>query len=306
MTWILADVGGTNSRFATSDDLQSIAQVTRVRNDVHSCFEGALDAFRTSAGVSRVSGLCVAVAGPVNGQTARLTNRDWSFDAEALSARFDGAPVQLINDLGALGYALPHIEASGVEALNEAQMPERSIEQCLVIGVGTGMNVAPVLRRDGAVACAQAEAGMTGPSARVAEIVRDYLGAHPEWLTSIEELVSGRGLGRLHSCVAGQPFTGDEVTEAAQSGDEAALRSLTVFADITGAMVQDLRLFYMPSHGIYLAGSVMRALASGPCRDRLVSACTAPHSTLPQVPLSVITQDEAALLGCMAYARSTL
>ncbi len=308
MVWVLADVGGTNVRFACSPDLRSLTQVARYDNDAFPSFDAACAAYLRGLDMTHVTGLCIAVAGPVTGQTARLTNRDWRFDAAALSATHDGAPVHLINDLSALGYAVAHLPDSGVEPLNAISVLPRSHEQRLVVGVGTGMNVAPVLTHAQATLCPKAEAGLASPSARVLAALEGYVGARPPWAVCVEDVVSGPALGRLHGAVTGaRAVTGRDVSEAAASGDAAALRTLDVFAQMVGALVQDLRLLYMPSHGVFLAGSVVRGLLASPARARLIEACSrqpTPKSTLPDTPLGLITQDEAALLGCLSYAVS--
>ena len=71
-------------------------------------------------------------------------------------------------------------------------------------------------------------------------------------------------------------------------------------------MVQDLRLLYMPAGGIFLAGSVLRGVLDSPGRPDFLQTVTGQptgKSTMAQVPISLITRDEAALLGCLAYAR---
>lgn len=308
MTWILADVGGTNVRFARSDDLKGLTAIQRWENDAFSGFDDALNTYLGAENPTTVSGLCIAVAGPVTGRTARLTNRDWQFDATALSGAHRTVPVHLINDLSALGYAVEHLPDTGLHALNEATVPPQHSEQRLVIGIGTGLNVSPVSKTGGDVVCTLAEAGLVSPSARVLDVMRSYVGAQPEWVTCVEDVISGPGLGRLHQAATGTlGLTGGTVSEAATSGDAAALRTLDVFARMIGALVQDLRLSYMPSHGIYLAGSVLRGLLTGPARDRLIASCggqPSSKSTLPEVPLYLITEDEAGLLGCLGYAVS--
>ena len=81
---------------------------------------------------------------------------------------------------------------------------------------------------------------------------------------------------------------------------------LDIFARGLGECLQDLRLLYMPTGGIFLAGSVVRALLESPSASPFIEALkaqpTAKSSSMPPVALSLITQDEAALLGCLAYA----
>ncbi len=57
------------------------------------------------------SEIVIAVAGPVHEGSARLTNRGWSILAESLARHFACPHVRLLNDLTALGYAMPYLRA---------------------------------------------------------------------------------------------------------------------------------------------------------------------------------------------------
>ncbi|MDW4496949.1 ROK family protein [Sulfitobacter sp. D35] len=306
MSLILADVGGTNVRFATaeagSSDLRSIE---RFQNDDHDSFEAALAAYRDAAGVETVESMCFAVAGPVTGKVARLTNRNWTLDEDKLSESNDGARVHLLNDLGALGYALDKLGDDDLQLLLEAEVRPHRQGQRLVVGVGTGFNVSPVLQYEGMVRCLRAESGLSSMPSRVAAPMVDLLGHKPSHMICVEDALSGPGLTRLHADATGRKMDGKDILKAAASGDDEALETLETFARMLGEMVLDLRLQYMPAGGVFLAGSVARGLVDSPVRDVFVERLKGRptrKSEIPPVPVSVITRDEAALLGCLAYA----
>lgn len=308
MALILADVGGTNVRFATARAGVIDPKLTRrFQNDDHPSFDGALAHYVRQVGVARVEGLTAAVAGPVTGPTARLTNRDWHFDAAKLSLDYGGVNVNLMNDLSALGYALDHLSPEGLVSVLHGAAPATDHVQRLVVGVGTGFNVSPVLTRGGATRCLLAEAGLGSLPTRVMRLLEPFLQYRTDWITCVEDVFSGSGLARLHTMGRGGPLLeGRAVIENAVAGDPAARESLDVFARAFGEWVQDLRLLYLPTGGIFLAGSVVRALLDSPSRQAFIDTVqTLPtvKSLIPPVSVSLITQDEAALLGCLAYAR---
>jgi len=68
-----------------------------------------------------VEAACLGVAGPVIDQMARLTNVPWGVDAANLAEALEGAEVRLINDLAALGYAVPVLEADELAVLQEGE-----------------------------------------------------------------------------------------------------------------------------------------------------------------------------------------
>ena len=81
---LVADIGGTNMRFAVSDlDALSIANYALFKNDM---FGSPLDALRAylKSTPERPDHVGIAVAGPVDGDHARLTNRPWTLSAREI------------------------------------------------------------------------------------------------------------------------------------------------------------------------------------------------------------------------------
>lgn len=307
MVRILADVGGTNVRFACAlDGSIDSARTMRFQNDDYANFNAALTAYLEAQAVPNVGGLTIAVAGPVTGNRARLTNRDWTFDTDDLGREYRCDHVQLINDLSALGYALDSLDASGiVQVLDGATPPEGQLQR-LVVGLGTGFNVSPVLNHRGHVSCLLAEAGLASMPSRSMAHLQRFLGDNVQWISCVEDVLSGPGLSRLHAEATGNAkIPSRDVIERAVAGDMLAGETLNVFAYVLAEVVQDLRLQYMPAGGIFFAGSAVRGVLESPARDIFVSTVQAQptaKSNMPPVAVSVIAQDETALLGCLAYA----
>ncbi|TMM54060.1 glucokinase [Sulfitobacter sabulilitoris] len=310
MTLVLADVGGTNLRFAVAE-AGSIdpARTLRFENDAHAGFDAALAAYLAQAGVGKVSGFAIAVAGPVAGTRATLTNRDWTIDAQRLQRTYPGATVRLLNDLSALGYALDLLRPADVTPVWPGTRARPDDAQRLVVGVGTGFNLSPVLRMGGRSACLRVEYGLSSLPERAAAHLRAYLGdAAAAGFGKVEHAMSGPGLARMHALATGQKgLEGADIDRAAGAGDAAARRTLDVFATMLGDVIVDLRLQYMPLGGVYLAGSVARGLVHGVSRTRFCDQMQADPGVAPDlrhVPVSLITRDDAALLGCLNSALS--
>ena len=308
MTLVLADVGGTNVRFATAESGSAgidPARVRRFENNRYTDFDAALDAYLDEMALPRIDGFSIAVAGPVSGRQAKLTNRHWTIDADALETRHMRARVHLLNDLSALGYALEALPKDGTELLLAGEPGQG--DQKLVVGVGTGMNVSPVISTRGHIICLRAEAGLSSLPDRAAAMIRSELGYLPDWVRCSEDLLSGLGLARLYGAVSGAgDMDGRAVVSAADAGDAVAQRALTLFARALAEMIQNLRLLYMASGGVVLAGSVARGVLASSAREALLAPLRYGPSHKSKVapsPVSLIVEDEAALLGCLAYAR---
>lgn len=306
MTILVADVGGTNTRFALCDSAIRPATLSRYRNEAQPDFETALDDYLSRQGQPALTALCVAVAGPVTSGRAELTNRGWRFDAGALAARM-GARVRLINDLAALGHAVPGLGAEGRVTLWQppAGLGDHN-GQALVLGLGTGVNACAVKMEPGRPAvCLEAEAGHTSMPSSVHALLAARLGQVPEAFHSTEELFAGRGIARLHGCLTGAELPGDALVERARAGDAAAQATWALFARLAGTHAREMALQYMPREGLYLAGSVSRGMVDAGVVGDFVAAYTAPQrfgDLVRGMAVHLITDDMAALAGCLAAA----
>ena len=303
MTFLLADVGGTNARLALArNSVIDRATISRFRGDDHDSFDEVVRLFLDQQGNPQIQGVCVDVAGPVWGGQAQLTNRDWDF-TEARLCDLTGAPrARLINDLIALGYATPALDGEAAGFLRHPPQSAQGNGQRLVVNAGTGFNVCAVkVLPDGGIACLEAEEGHTRLPHSVwlplTEALDDIAG-----FDSVEELFAGRGLARLHARYAGvPPMRAEAVVAAAAGGDEAAEATCALYAHLFGLICRELALRFMPMEGMFLAGSVARsctdrfdifeaAFLSDPLMDNITEA----------VPVGVIRDDMAALHGCLA------
>lgn len=280
----LADVGGTNTRLAPSDG-QTIGPVTRYANRDFDDFDSLFDDWlgRQNRPPARA---CVALAGPVSGQQARLTNRDWLIDAARLSARMDGGEVALLNDLSALAYAVTRSEFSGARAIDGTPDGPAG-DQWLVLGLGTGVNAAAGRRLGDDFVVLDAEIGYTAPPATVDRALPGG--------TTVEALFNGAGLARL----AGTCTAEEAVTAA---GD--APGPLNRFAHALGLFCHDLGYHHLPRGGFYLAGSVARAVLDSPARAGFLDGWAGGPvgaGDIGTIPLRLIEDDAAALGGCLAY-----
>ena len=306
-TALVADIGGTNTRVALADG-QTLRgdSVTRYDNAAFDGLEPILSDFLAVQAPGAVSGVCVAIAGPVSGGRGRLTNRNWTIDPEPLSALAGGAPALVVNDLQAQGYALNHLAAASLRPVIDA--PAVAGAARLVIGVGTGFNIAPVYQSGDTLIVAPAEAGhQTLPVRDAAELGLAAALADEAGFAAVEEALSGRGLGRIYRFVAdrhGQdrPADGKELTRLLAQGEDAiAQQAMGLFAQLLGRISGDLALCFLPKGGIYFCGGMARIVApylqqagfADAFRDKGRFA-----DFMQDFPVYLIDDDYAALTGC--------
>ncbi|MFC3170113.1 glucokinase [Paracoccus fontiphilus] len=305
MAILLGDVGGTNARLALARNGSiDTRTVTRFRGDDYASFDDVVRQFLQEQDQPRVSAVCIAVAGPVSGGQARLTNRPWDFDEDRLARLTDADHVRLINDLTALGYATPSLGGDGVAVLRTAPADRARNGQALVVNLGTGFNVCAVRSLPGgAITALEAEEGHTQLPANIYLRLLDAVGPEAiKGFTSTEETFAGRGLSRLHAALTHTaPVPGEQIDRAADAGDPVANATYDLFADLVGLLCRELALRFMPLDGLFLAGSVGRSIAD---RMDLFQASFLAESFMRHIPentpIYLIRDDMAALQGCLA------
>lgn len=291
---LVADVGGTNTRLALADENGVISGSTRrYTNTAVQGFSHAVSTYLSAQSGTKPTAMCVAIAGPVTKGHGQLTNRqDWQFDACELSKTLSIPRVILINDLAALGYALPDLPPRVIHQIGGATAQN---SQALIVGVATGFNVS--LCQNGQVY--EAELGHASLPSSVMDVIRAKVGGGADTFKSVESLFSGGGLENLHVLLGNAPLTAIEIT--GQQNE-----TLALFTQALGVMCRELTYQYMPLGGLYFNGSLARAVLEGQGAQDIAKHAaqdTAFAGRFGQVPLFLITEDTAALYGCARYLR---
>jgi glucokinase len=295
---LVADVGGTNVRFAIADQDGCLDRVEIFQVADFPTFVDALSAYRsTTDGLSEIGACAVAAAGPVDGDVVKLTNNGWIVDRAEVSVLMGGTPVALVNDLEAVAAALPHFGLDDLTTIGVLAPVRPEQRTMLAVNVGTGFGAASAIWRDGRWYTCPSEAGhMTLANVEaIAALPAD---------ASIESVLSGRGLARLHERLAGGGRAGDTPDAAdvlAQSAcSAAAARTVEVFTAVLGRVAGDLALATCAWGGVYLCGSVATAWSAIADTGRFRAEFTrkGPMSKrMQQVPTAVIRRDLAPLYG---------
>jgi glucokinase len=307
---LCADIGGTNARPAPAEpggrDL--VEERYFICND-YVAFEPLLADYLATTGATITAG-CLAVAGPVsdNGRQARLTNLPWSLDADALAARFGIGRLVLANDFAA---AAMGVTVAPAETLIPLQIGEPMLEAPrLVLGAGTGLGMAILVRRHDRWQVLPGEGGHVGfaPLDERQEKVWHALRAEHGRVTA-ERVVSGPGLAAIHRILAGEDLSPAAVTEKALIANERHAReSLDVFLSAYGAFAGDMAMVAMTRGGVFLAGGIAGKLLSIlPDSPFLPSFnAKAEHAEIARrMPVTVATDPALGLRGAACLARQS-
>jgi glucokinase len=319
---ILADIGGTNTRVALADG-------TTVRQDSIARFSNAeykargqdiahiLRDYLATTGASP-DGVCVAAAGPVQDGTATMTNLDWVMDGAKLTAATGARRVAILNDLQAQGHALGHIAPANLRPVIPG--PAHPGAPMLVVGLGTGVNAAPVHGQGASRVVPPSECGHVNMPVRSEEDLRLLLFIEARLKAQsevphcgVEEVLAGRGLANLHAFAASEAGqqaekTSAEVLTALAEGEATATHAARLYTHILAQVLADLALIHLPYGGIFLIGGMSRAMTPHFPRFGLTESFReARRVDLLQKDFSVtvVEDDFAALTGCAAFLHAT-
>lgn len=259
MNILAVDAGGTKTlvRLARLDgSSRKTLYEEAFESKAWSSFGDLLEDFLSRHPDARPEAACLAVAGPVHESSVQLTNLTWSIGASDLGERFGIEQVQLVNDLHAAALAIPEIDPADLVVLQGGTVDPEAPR--IVIGVGTGLGVAHIVRHEATNVFVPGEGGHALISPVDAETDSFIAGFAPEggW-PSRETLISGPGLAKIHGKLAGGSTSGSEVTRLAKNGDPIAVRAVEILATLLGATAGDLAITTLAAGGIFLTGGVV-------------------------------------------------
>lgn len=306
---LIADIGGTNSRFAVGQ-AGRFTHVLELRNAEHASFQDAARYFlsRLPRGM-QISQAALAVASRVSGDVVSLTNCHWSFSIAALRDELAFSELRVINDFEAIAMAVPYLGLEermviGPDNLAATHGP------IAVVGPGTGLGVAGVIpASDGWIAVATegghvTMAAATREEARILDILRE------RWdHVSAERVLSGPGLENLYTALrvldgAGSaPLGAAEISAAMlDRNDPYSARAFELFCCMLGTVAGNLALTFGAKGGVYIAGGILprfkEAFAASGFRARFERKGRL-SALLQSVPTYLIVHPQPAL-SCLA------
>lgn len=322
---IVADIGGTNARFAVA----SLAKNQNTGNDAipidhfigYSCSDfhepqSLVQAYLNDCPVKGLDTACFAVAGPADGTSAYLTNLGWQFDANKLSDTLGLSTIIVANDFAALARSVTALNPENLISLHDSADAHAG-GPLSVMGPGTGFGVAQVIQQNDRVTVIPTEGGHsafvpTGElETKVWDMVRESMGH-----ITIETFLSGIGILRIYRAVCTlndmtplnyEPSTISQL--AIEHSDPACVDTLNVFCTMLGGVASDIAMTNGSIGGVYLGGGILPKIASFVEKSQLVANYLDKppmQKYVEKIPLSLIMDPEAALIGAALLARDAL
>jgi glucokinase len=329
-----ADIGGTKSEVAifplTGAESGALVQ-KRYVNAEFSGIDSILEDFL--ANVDQLPQLaCLAVAGMVSGDKARMTNLPWEFDCRRLEKHFGFSRVVLINDLTAVGSSLAMLEPGDLLEIQTVPGGEGEVRGLIAPGTGLGEGLL--------VDCGGEEfvCGSEGGHTDFAPVDEEQL-ALLVWMrkkrqpVSYEMLIAGPGLVNLYDfCkeyhqIEESAWIAEAMGRAkdrtpviiagvigatGSSGEKPCplcRRVIDLFLSILGSEAGNLALKLYAKGGIYLGGGILPRLVGHVQFDGFLQSFHAKGRMagfMRDIPVTVILRRDAALIGATRYGRLEL
>lgn len=322
-TTLAADIGGTKTLFQLTMENGEILLEQEYVSQQYARFDLVLAAFLSQDQIKHytIKHACFAVAGPVSGCDAKVTNLPWQLNSDELAKSFNIKYVHLCNDFEAVAHGIACLTDDEIITLQQGEV-DKTLPRA-VIGAGTGLGQALLFPIGSEWQVVSTEGGHTdfAPTDNKQTVLLEHL-IERFGHVSYERVVSGSGLVTIYEFLRAYEqydenpqlrqamISSDPAAAISQfaneQGDPLALESLDLFIQIYGAQAGNLALTVSPRGGLYIAGGIAAKNSERIKQGKFINAFIAKgrmQSLMEKIPVYLITQPKVGLLGARLLAR---
>ncbi|MBQ5950286.1 glucokinase [Massilia sp. ST3] len=316
---LLADIGGTNARFALEFGPGRIELIDVLACKDHLTLAAAVRAYLASPAVLEahagpVRHAAIAIANPVVGDYVRMTNHHWEFSIEALRRECGFEVLEVVNDFSALARSLPHLGGQKQQVGGGAPVADAPLG---LLGAGTGLGVSGLIPCGAGWTALRSEGGhVTFSPANETEVaILQYAWREFEHV-SAERLLSGAGVELIYRALAdragrpGESLGAPEISRRALAGECGLCdATLEAFCGMLGTVAGNLAVTLGAQGGVYIGGGIVPRLGERFARSSFRSRFEQKGrfaGYLGQIPTYVITAEYPAFLGVSAILSEKL
>ncbi|UXN04013.1 glucokinase [Bartonella sp. HY406] len=311
---LIADIGGTNARFAyLTDSASELLLFDSLKTADFDNIDQAIKRNILPHLKNSPKTLIIAWAGPIDGVAPKLTNSTWFIDKQALAKSLDLKAICLLNDFEAQALATTVLPAAQLQQIG-GKIHESNASRA-ILGPGTGLGVAGLISFKGQYLPIAGEGGhIDFPLKGEDEFALfKYLPLLEGRLTA-EEVLSGRGLLAIYHAFCKKngvviDFTSaDKVSHAAlHDNNHLARQAIDLFLKWLARIAGDIALIFKAKGGVYIGGGIVPRLL--PLLDEVIFRDEfenkAPHQWLMQdMPIFIIKDSNSALTGMAGLAKN--
>ncbi|MBY4641532.1 glucokinase [Gluconacetobacter entanii] len=288
----------------------SLGEATTLKCAEHASLQLAWEAFGRVVGKPLPRAAGIAVACPIKGDILKLTNNPWVIQPAQLGAKLGIDEHVLVNDFGAVAHAVAQVGEESLQHVCGPDMPLPKEGIITIVGPGTGLGSAYVVRRKGGYFVCETEGGHIdfSPLDQFEDRILQLLRLRYRRV-SVERVVSGPGLANLYEAIAeigNLPVrTRDDKTlwtMALDGSDHVAGAALERFCLSLGTVAGDLALAQGGGSVVIAGGLGLRLakhLGASGFAERFVAKGRF-ESLMAAMPVKLITYPQPGLLGAAA------
>jgi len=314
--YVVADIGGTNARFALVNELGSNGTKFILENrqtypsSEFDSLEQALGLFLSTLNGIKVKGACLAVAGPVARDAFNLTNLGWEGSLSSMKQKTGLENILLLNDFAAYAYSIRYLNDE--QKLDVKAGSSLAGSPIAVLGPGTGFGVASLIEGYKGVQTIPMEGGhisLAANNALQAEVKR-LLSQKFERVT-VERVLSGPGIQNIYWALATiegveiNPLSTSEICQvAATDSSDICHRTMALYCAWLGAVAGDLALALGARGGVFLGGGVLPRISDFLLASDFEHAFAAKEPVqhyIKDIPVTLVIEGNTALTGAAAW-----
>ena len=316
---VVADIGGTHARFAIAEVANgrcvALGEASKLKTADHASLQTAWETFGKNMGRKLPRAAAIAIAAPIAGDTIKLTNNPWIVRPALIADKLRLDAHVLLNDFAAVAHAVDGVDDEHLLHVTGPDLPLPEKGVISILGPGTGLGVAALLRAGVHSHVIATEGGhvdfapLDSVEDRLLAALREKHGR-----VSVERVVAGPGFRTILEVLAGiegrsvPKGTDAELwTLALEGQDSLASAALDRFCLCLGAVAGDVALSHGPGP-VVIAGGLGYRL-----RDYLPQSGFAERfaakgrykDLMRTLPVKLITHPEPGLFGAaVAFAKA--
>ena len=276
MKLLVADIGGTNARFAYKDDVSN--ELSNFSYLKCKDFENIFDAIKYYQEENNldIKNMSIAVASTTKHDTIKFTNNHWNFKQSEVFEYFKLDKLIFINDFVAqsLCFSTFYKDLTIDPSLNNKTALNNNLDivrpgipiikaPLLVTGPGTGLGVCTLLNLDGSSIAIEGEGGHSSfaPNSDIEVELLQFLRKKYDHVSN-ERIVSGSGIEEIFKFILSRQgkqsskMKAPEIGEKALLGELDALNSVKLMFSILGTIVSSVILINGAQGGVILSGGI--------------------------------------------------
>ena len=291
---LLVDIGGTNMRHAISSSDSN--EITDICKTVFSDMTEFEDKLENLIKENSIDELIASVAGPKINECIAMTNRDYIFNTNEITKKFNLKKCYLLNDWEAIAHSFDYV-CDSIINIKEGESYNNTV---LYLGPGTGLGASVAINNQFVLAT---EVGNTTNSTK--SLLNNF-NIESNTIVTLENIISGSAISNIYKLKANTLLTSEEILDKYVQKDPIAIDVMDGFIKSLAQSLSDLALTFNSGGGILLAGSLMRSLY--PMIDKndfyknfMLNKFDSHIDMLNLISIGVITKECSPLYGNLSF-----